>query len=90
MTDAQLAALEAWEGSNLFDEKTQAALRYVEAIILAGGEVDDAVFDALSKQFSPQEIVEITIIVGNYFATGILTKALKVKVDPPGAVAGKC
>ena len=90
VTDAQLGALEAWESSNLFDDKARSMLRYVEAMILAGGEIDDEIFAALSKQFSPQEIVEITIIVGNYFATGLLTKALKVKVDPPGAVPGKC
>ena len=57
-----------------------------------GGEVDDATYDALARRFSPQEIVELTIIVGNYYATGLLTKALKVQVetDGRGAVRGRC
>ena len=92
LTDAQLDALAVWQGSDLFDKKTQAMLAYIEALVLQGGEVDDEVFNELAKHFNPQEIVEITLTVGNYFATGIFTKALKVRVetDGRGAVRGKC
>ena len=84
-TDAQIAALPNWRASALFDEKQRALLGYTEAVALHGGEVDDATYAAFAKQFSPQEIVEITITIITYYGTGQLTKALKVKVETNGA-----
>jgi alkylhydroperoxidase family enzyme len=85
VTDAQIAALPNWRASALFDEKQRALLGYTEAVALHGGEVDDATYPAFAKQFSPQEIVEITITIITYYGTGQLTKALKVKVETNGA-----
>jgi alkylhydroperoxidase family enzyme len=85
VTDAQIAALPNWRASALFDEKQRALLGYTEAVALHGGEVDDATYAAFAKQFSPQEIVEITITIITYYGTGQLTKALKVKVETNGA-----
>jgi alkylhydroperoxidase family enzyme len=85
VTDAQIAALPDWRASALFDEKQRALLGYTEAVALHGGEVDDATYAAFAKQFSPQEIVEITITIITYYGTGQLTKALKVKVETNGA-----
>jgi len=85
ITDAQIAALPNWRASALFDEKQRALLGYTEAVALHGGEVDDATYAAFAKQFSPQEIVEITITIITYYGTGQLTKALKVKVETNGA-----
>jgi alkylhydroperoxidase family enzyme len=91
-SDAQLNALESWKASNLFDDRTRALLGYVDAVVGNRGDVDDATYGAFAKHFTPQEIVEITMIVGNYVATGLLTKALKVQVetDGRGAVRGRC
>ena len=90
-SDAQLAALPSWQTSTLFDDKERAVLGYVEQMA-HGGDVDDAAFAALEKFFSPQEIVEITYTVGNYYANGLLTKALRIEVERDGrlTVAGKC
>jgi hypothetical protein len=57
-----------------------------------GGNVDDATFAELAKFFTPQEIVEISYTVGNYYSTGLLTKALKIEVETDGrlTVPGKC
>ncbi|MFZ2067501.1 MAG: carboxymuconolactone decarboxylase family protein [Xanthobacteraceae bacterium] len=85
VTDAQIAALPNWRASALFDERQRALLGYTEAVALHGGEVDDATYAAFAKQFSPQEIVEITITIITYYGTGQLTKALKVKVETNGA-----
>jgi len=85
VTHAQIAALPNWRASALFDEKQRALLGYTEAVALHGGEVDDATYAAFAKQFSPQEIVEITITIITYYGTGQLTKALKVKVETNGA-----
>jgi alkylhydroperoxidase family enzyme len=90
-SEAQIAEVASWRDSQLFDEKQRALLGYVEQTA-HGGNVDDATFSALSKFFTPQEIVEITYTVGSYYATGLLTKALKIEVEKDGrlTVAGKC
>jgi len=90
-SDAQIAAVPSWRGSPLFDDKQRAVLSYVEQVA-HGGDVDDATFAALSRHFSPQEIVEITATVGSYYSTGLFTKALRVEVEQDGrlTVAGEC
>jgi 4-carboxymuconolactone decarboxylase len=90
-SEPQIAALESWRASPLFDEKQRAVLGYVEQMA-HGGDVDDASFAELAKFFSPEEIVEITYTVGSYYANGLLTKALKIETETDGrlTVAGKC
>jgi 4-carboxymuconolactone decarboxylase len=90
-SDAQIAALPTWQASTFFDDKERATLAYVEEMA-HGGDVTDATFAALQKFFTPQEIVEITYTVGNYYANGLLTKALRIEVETDGreTVAGKC
>jgi alkylhydroperoxidase/carboxymuconolactone decarboxylase family protein YurZ len=57
-----------------------------------GGDVDDTTYAALAQHVSPQEIVEITMTVGSYYANGLLTKALRIETEQDGrlTVAGKC
>ena len=90
-SDAQIAALPTWQASTLFDDKERTTLAYVEQMT-HGGDVDDPTFAALQKFLTPQEIVEITYTVGNYYANGLLTKALRIEVETDGreTVAGKC
>src|SRR5215475_3409384 len=90
-SDGQIAEVATWRASTLFDGKQRALLGYVEAMA-HGGDVDEATFAALSAQFSPQEIVEITYTVGSYYANGLLTKALRIEIETDGrrTVAGTC
>lgn len=90
-TDAQLAALPRWQTASLFGDKERAVLGYVEQMA-HGGDVDDPTFAALRKYFSPQEIVELTMTVGSYYANALLTKALRIQPETDGreTVAGKC
>jgi len=84
MTDAQISALPEWRTSSLFDDKQRALLAYTDAVALHGGEVDDATYAAFAKQFSPQELVELTITIITYYGTGQLTKALQIKPEGDG------
>jgi alkylhydroperoxidase family enzyme len=92
MSEAQLAALPNWRDSDLFDARQRALLAYTEAVDETGGDVDDATYDAFAKEFSPQEIVELTITIVTYYGTGQLTKALKVREETDGRTASpaKC
>jgi alkylhydroperoxidase family enzyme len=90
-SDAQIAALPQWQASTLFDDKERSILGYVEQMT-HGGDVDDPTFAALQKNFNSQQIVELTKTIGNYYANGLLTKALRIQVETDGreTVAGKC
>jgi alkylhydroperoxidase family enzyme len=90
-SDAQIAALPTWQASTLFDDKERSVLGYVEQMA-HGGDVDDPTFAALQKNFNSQQIVELTRTIGNYYATGLLTKALRIQVETDGreTIAGKC
>ena len=87
----QIAQVATWQSSKLFDDKQLALLAFVEQTA-HGGNVDDATYAKLATFFTPQEIVEITVTVGNYYGTGLMTKALKIEVESDGrlTVAGKC
>ncbi len=90
-TKAQVDAIGTWRKSKLFDEKQRAVLAYVDAVA-HGGDVDDPTYDAFAKHFQPQEIAEITSTIGNYYGTGLYTKALRIKIEDDGrrAAPGKC
>jgi alkylhydroperoxidase family enzyme len=90
-SEPQIAQVATWSSSELFDDRERALLAYVEQMA-HGGDVDDATFDALARYFSPREIVEISVTVGNYYGTGLLTKALKIRIETDGrlTVPGRC
>jgi 4-carboxymuconolactone decarboxylase len=83
LTQQQIEQVATWRESKLFDERQRALLAYVEQL-LAGGDVDDATFAAVSKHFSPQEIVEISVTATNYYGTGLLTRAFKIQIETDG------
>jgi 4-carboxymuconolactone decarboxylase len=74
---AQIDALPGWDASALFDACERAALRFVDQAA-ASGEVDDGVFLALRQAFSPQEIVELTALVGWYVGNSRFVRALRI------------
>ena len=83
LTQQQLDEIAGWRDSKLFDERQRAVLAYVEQL-LAGGDVDDSTFAALTKHFTPQEIIEISVTATNYHGTGLLTRALKIEIETDG------
>jgi alkylhydroperoxidase family enzyme len=87
----QIAEVSDWRRSTYFDEKQRTLLGYVEQMA-NGGNVDDATFADLSRLFTPQQIVEISYTVGNYYSTGLMTKALKIQPETDGrlTVPGQC
>ncbi len=90
-SDQQIADVANWQRSTFFDDEQRAVLGYVEQMA-HGGDVDDPTFAELSRRFTPQQIVEISYTVGNYYSTGLMTKALKIQRETDGrlTVAGKC
>ena len=74
---ANIDALPRWDTSSLFDARERAALRFVDQAARSG-EVEDSVFLALRQAFSPQEIVELTALVGWYVGNSRFVRALRI------------
>lgn len=63
---AQLAALDGWATSGLFDRREKAALSHAELMATDGKAVDDAAFARALDTFSPQELMELSTLCGYY------------------------
>jgi AhpD family alkylhydroperoxidase len=63
-TEQRLYLLNAWRETSLYTERERAALAWTEAVTLvADGHVPDEVWAEVSKHFSEQEIVALTLAV---------------------------
>ena len=80
---AKFDAIANWRASTLFDGRERALLTYVEAVA-GGGDVDDLTWRTFARHFTPGEIVELTVVISSYYATGLFAKALKIEVEDDG------
>jgi len=77
VAERQIAELAQWRTSAAFTFAQKTALDFAVRVA-ARGPVDAAIFAALRRHFSPQEIVEITMLIGHYVGTAMLINALGV------------
>lgn len=63
-TEARLYLLDAWRESPLYSDRERAALAWTEALTdLAGTGAPDADYALLQAQFSPEEQVNLTLLI---------------------------
>jgi AhpD family alkylhydroperoxidase len=84
VSDAKIAALDAWQSSSEFTPRERAVLAYTQAMTL-DVQVPTPVFDALRPWLNPREIVELTATVGAYNMVSRFLEALGVEPAPGGA-----
>ena len=64
-TEARLYLLNAWRESRLYTARERTALEWTEALTLvAQSQAPDADYEALKAQFTPKEIVDLTMLIG--------------------------
>jgi len=80
-SDEKIEALKAWGVSDLFDPLERALLAYTDALVLAFGRVDEAIFDALRQHFDDEQILEFTYITMMYCMHAVITRALRLEFD---------
>jgi alkylhydroperoxidase family enzyme len=80
-SDEKIEALKAWGVSDLFDPLERALLAYTDALVLAFGRVDQAIFDALHEHFDDEQILEFTYITMMYCMHAVITRALRLEFD---------
>lgn len=93
LSSEQINLMPVWrEHGELFDNRQKAVMAYTEAMLGNKGEVDDLTYQAMSKLFSPREIVELTMAISAYTSTALFTKALQTQIEPDGrfAAVGQC
>jgi AhpD family alkylhydroperoxidase len=77
VTERQLDELKAWPHSAAFTPAQKAALGFAEKIAQRLP-VEDGAFLELRRDFSPREIVELTMVVGFYVSTAMFINALAI------------
>lgn len=82
LSQAQLDALPAWEGSAVFSDAERAVLAYTDAMTLRV-QVEDAVFAAVHVHFSPRHMVELTATIATYNMVSRFLEALQIHSDDP-------
>lgn len=64
-TEARIYLLSAWRESRLYTARERAALEWTEALtLIADTHAPDAAYEAVKAQFTPKEIVELTMLIG--------------------------
>lgn len=82
MTQAQLDALPAWEGSALFDATERAALAYCDAMT-KHVHVPEEVAKTVRDLFPPRQLVELTATIAGYNCVSRVLEALEIKGSDP-------
>jgi hypothetical protein len=67
--------------ADCFTPVERALLAYTDALVLAHGRVDEAVFDALRTHLSDEEILEFTYITATYSMHAVISRALQLEYD---------
>lgn len=63
-TEQRIYLLSAWREAPIYSERERAALAWTEAITeVAKDHVDDAVYEMVSSQFNPEELVNLTTAI---------------------------
>jgi alkylhydroperoxidase family enzyme len=80
-SEEKIEALKAWSVSDLFSPLERALLAYTDALVLAFGRVDEAVFDALREHLDDEAIMEFTYITMLYTMHAVISRALRLEFD---------
>ena len=63
-TEQRLFVLDAWREAPFYTDRERAALAWAEAVTnLKDGQVSDAVYEEAKKEFSEQELIDLTMCV---------------------------
>lgn len=81
ISDDKILAIAGWQVSDAFTPLERAVLAYTDALVLEGGRVQDAVFDALRRELSDEAILELTYITALYDMHAVMSRALRLEYD---------
>jgi AhpD family alkylhydroperoxidase len=83
----RLFLLDAWREAPVFSERERAALAWTEALTrIADTHAPEADFETLKAQFSPEEQLKLTLLIGAINVWNRL--AIGFRIPPPGRPPG--
>ena len=77
----KIEAIPHWSISDRFSPVERAVLAYTDALVLAGGRVDDGVFGALREHLTDEQILELTYVTVMYEMHATMSRALRLEYD---------
>ena len=83
LSEEQVRAIPAWSVADCFSPIERAVLAYTDCLVLEGGRVPDAVFDALRAELNDTEILELTYITCTYDMHATMSRALRLEYVAP-------
>jgi alkylhydroperoxidase family enzyme len=81
VSEDKIAAVPAWQVSEVFDANERAVLAYADALVLDGGRIADGVFAALKAFLTDEQILELTYITCLYEMHAVMSRALRTEFD---------
>jgi len=81
LSEEQIQAIPAWSVATCFSPLERAVLGYTDCLVLDGGRVPDALFDALRRDLSDAEILELTYVTCMYEMHATICRALRLELD---------
>jgi len=81
LAEEKIQAIKAWSVATCYEPVERAVLAYTDCLVLEGGRVPDAVFDALRVHLSDVEILELTYITCSYDMHAVMSRALRLEYD---------
>jgi AhpD family alkylhydroperoxidase len=87
-TEQRIYLLSGWRESPFYTDRERAALAWAESITLLGdGHVPDAVFEDVHKEFSDEELIDLTLAVATINSWNRLNIAFRT--EPGSYVPGQ-
>jgi alkylhydroperoxidase family enzyme len=81
LSEEKIHAIPAWHTAEVFTPTERAVLAYTDDLVLQGGRVQDATFEALRAGLSDEEILELTYITCTYEMHATMCRALRLEYD---------
>jgi len=81
VSEEKVAAIRAWSVATCYSDVERAVLAYADCLVLEGGRVPDALFEALRASLSDVEILELTYVVCTYEMHATMCRALRLEFD---------
>ena len=85
LTNEQITAIQTddYETADCLDERTKAAIAWVDAVTELTASEDQAAFDRIASHFDEQQIVELTVLCCMWNFSNRLTEAFHSPPEPP-------
>lgn len=81
LSEEKIENIRAWSVASCYSDVERAVLAYTDCLVLEGGRVPDAVFDALRESLDDTEILEFTYITCTYEMHATMSRALRLEYD---------